>query len=369
MMVLNIEYRKYFAALHWACTGTKKLERLLLRFGLPVDAWKVTRQDLSRLPGWSREDVEAFVARRDSLNVERHWEYLESTEIKLIFPQDQDYPENLRYIYDPPQILYVKGNAAALKREAIAIVGTRKASHYGKLVAEGLARDLAGRGLLVVSGLARGIDSAAHKGALSSGSTVAVLGCGPDVVYPSENRKLLEEVANQGAVISEYPPGTPPNAWNFPARNRIISGLSLGVVVVEAEEKSGSLITVDCALDQGREVFAVPGNIFASTSKGPHKLVKQGAKLVTCTEDILEELALDTLFPRVAQPSFQGSAGLTPAEDTVLQLLDVEPMPVDILAAKSGLVLGQLLSILTFLEIKGLVKQLPGQNFLRVKTF
>ncbi|MDA8211893.1 MAG: DNA-processing protein DprA [Clostridia bacterium] len=368
-MALNIEYRKYFAALHWACTGTRKLERLLLRFTSPMEAWKATKQHLSQIPGWDRDDVEAFTVRRDSQDVQRHWEYLESAGIKMILRPDQAYPENLSYIYDPPQVLYVKGSTTAFKREAVAIVGTRKASHYGKLVAGGLAEDLAGRGILVVSGLARGIDSAAHKGALSSGSTVAVLGCGLDVVYPRENRKLLAEVIDRGAVISEYPLGTPPNAWNFPARNRIISGLSLGVVVVEAEEKSGSLITVDCALDQGREVFAVPGNIYASTSKGPHKLVKQGAKLVTCTEDILEELALDTLFPRVAQPSFPGCTGLTPEEDKVLQLLEVEPMPVDVLAAKSGLVPGYLLSILTFLELKGLVKQLPGQNFLRVGTF
>lgn len=365
----DMENRKYLAALHWACTGTNKLKHLLSRFTNPMEAWQAGKKHLTQVHGWNWDDVEAFVSRRDSQDVGRHWESLERAGISLILRSDQDYPENLRYIYDAPQLLYVKGSTSVLKREAIAVVGTRKASHYGKQVAESLARELASRNITVVSGLARGIDSCAHKGALSSGRTVAVLGCGLDVVYPKENNKLFAEVVEQGAVLSEYPLNTPPHAWNFPVRNRIISGLSLGVVVVEAEEKSGTQITVDWALDQGREVFAVPGNIFSPTSKGPHKLVKQGAKLVTCIEDILEELALDTLFPRFIQSTLTMDSGLKPDEDKVLKLLEAEPVQVDMLATKSGLDLGSLLSILTFLELKGLVQQLPGQNFFRMGTF
>jgi DNA processing protein len=358
----------YFAALHWACYGSQKLDNLLLRFGSPKEAWQAGKKHLNQIKGWNWDDVDAFLTRRASICAERYWDILDQAGIRMVLRSDQHYPENLRYIYSPPQVLYVKGSRAVLGRESVAVVGTRKPSHYGKQVAEGLARELADRGVTVVSGLARGIDSSAHKGALSTGHTIAVLGCGLDVVYPRENGRLFAEVAEKGAVISEYPLGTQPQTWNFPARNRIISGLSLGVVVVEAEEKSGTQITVDWALDQGREVFAVPGNIFFPTSKGPHKLIKQGAKLVTCTDDILEELALDSLFPRLVQPTSKHNT-LSPDEDRVLNILESETVQIDKLAEKSRLSLGSLLAVLTLLELKGLVKQQPGQNFSRVGTF
>ncbi|HEX3032251.1 MAG TPA: DNA-processing protein DprA, partial [Bacillota bacterium] len=268
----------------------------------------------------------------------------------------------------PPPILYAKGSLTAVPTEAVAMVGMRKATATGKLAAGVLAGDLAGRGLLVVSGLARGIDSAAHRGALEKGITAAVLGCGLDVAYPRENARLMEQVCNQGVALSEFPLGTPPNAWHFPARNRIISGLALAVIVVEAEEKSGSLITVDCALEQGRDVYAVPGNIFAPGSRGPHKLLKQGAAVVTCGQDVVDLLGLESLFPPGVGKE-QPQPVLSPGERDILRLLDSESLGIEELAARSGLTAAALLPTLTYLELKGLLKQIGGQNFQRVPDF
>jgi len=211
--------------------------------------------------------------------------------VKTLGIADKDYPTNLRYIYDPPATVYLKGNIVPEDNIAIAIVGSRRATHYGLKNAKSLAFELAVRGITIVSGLARGVDSAAHRGALEAkGRTIAVLGSGLNVIYPKENERLAEEIAQNGAVISEFPLDAGPQRYHFPRRNRVISGLSLGVVVVEAAQKSGALITANCALEQGREVFALPGKIDSFTSRGTHDLIKQGAKLVESIEDIIEEL-------------------------------------------------------------------------------
>lgn len=211
--------------------------------------------------------------------------------IKTLGFQDKDYPVNLRYIYQPPSTIYLRGELLLEDNIAIAIVGSRKATDYGLRNAERLGFELASRGVTVVSGLARGIDTAAHKGALRArGRTIAVLGSGLDVIYPPENKKLAEAITQYGAVISEFTPDAPPTRYNFPQRNRIISGLALGVVIVEAAKRSGSLITADFALEQGREVFALPGEIGSFTSEGTHNLIKQGAKLVQSIDDIIDEL-------------------------------------------------------------------------------
>src|SRR5256712_5440134 len=282
---------------------------------------------------------------------------------------DERYPELLRAIYDPPAVLYCDGSVEPGDRQAVAIVGTRQATPYGLRITETLAGELSALGFTILSGFARGIDAAAHRAALAAGGrTIAVLGCGLDVDYPPGHASLHAEIAGSGAVLTEFAPGTPPRATNFPRRNRIISGLALGVVVVEAAEDSGSLITARLALEQGREVFAVPGSIDAPTSRGPHGLLKQGAKLVETVDDIVEELLpqldrpLQTLKsePIAALPEH---VELSPSERTVLDLISREPLHLDDLTERSRLTTPAVAGILLGLELKALVKQLPGQRY------
>ncbi|MGB9825354.1 MAG: DNA-processing protein DprA, partial [Desulfofundulus sp.] len=261
--------------------------------------------------------------------------------------------------------LFVRGTLPQPGGQFVAIVGSRRATPYGVTVAENLGGELALAGVTVVSGMARGIDSAAHRGALAAGGrTVAVLGCGVDVVYPRENKRLMEGIIEAGAVISEFPPGSPPEAWHFPVRNRIISGLSRATVVVEAAGKSGALITADLALDQGRDVMAVPGPVTSRQSRGSNQLIKQGARLVESAEDVLEELGITCLFSGKHLQS-PGMPGLTAVEETVYGMLSCEPVPVDIIVENTGLSVQQVLSALMFLEVKALVRQFPGRLYAR----
>jgi DNA processing protein len=272
---------------------------------------------------------------------------------------DASYPAALAAISDPPPVLWVRGNADALTSRAVAIVGSRGGSPYALAVAERLASELAARGIVVVSGLARGVDSAAHRGALAAGGvTVAVLGCGVDVTYPAEHRELSREIAaSGGAVVSELVPGTPPQQQFFPLRNRIISGLSRAVLIVEAGEKSGSLITARCALEQGREVLAVPGNVLSGRNRGGHALLKDGAKIVETADDILEELGL----PHERRP------GANPPEDPVLAGLPAgEPCDLDVLVERTGLQSSRLLPRLFELELAGLIRRVGGGRFARI---
>jgi DNA processing protein len=256
-------------------------------------------------------------------------------------------------------VLYVRGKIKECDHRAIAVVGTRRASPYGRLVAETLARDLAAAGVTVVSGLALGIDSAAHQGALSAGRTIGIAACGLDVTYPPSNHALISRVAAQGAVISEFPLGARPERWRFPARNRIISGIALATVVVEAPEGSGALITADHALDQGRDVFAVPGAVNTVQSRGTHLLLKQGAKLVESVRDILEELDLPAA-PQREEPKVDE---LSPEERDVLALLTLHQKDVDSLIQETRLPSSQINVILTVLELRGLVRRMPGNTF------
>ena len=282
---------------------------------------------------------------------------------------DERYPELLRAIYDPPAVLYCDGSVEPGDRQAVAIVGSRQATPYGLRITETLAGELSALGFTILSGFARGIDAAAHRAALAAGGrTIAVLGCGLDVDYPPGHASLHAEIAGSGAVLTEFAPGTPPRATNFPRRNRIISGLALGVVVVEAAEDSGSLITARLALEQGREVFAVPGPIDVPTSQGPHGLLKQGATLVETVDDIVEELLpqldrpLQTLKtePIAALPEH---VELSPSERTVLEVMSREPLHLDDLTERSRLTTPAVAGILLGLELKALVKQLPGQRY------
>ncbi|UCF78902.1 MAG: DNA-processing protein DprA [Candidatus Eiseniibacteriota bacterium] len=280
---------------------------------------------------------------------------------------DAQYPALLREINYPPLVLFWRGDISVAARPAVAVVGSRKCSHSGRLVAERLGRALAGEGLVVVSGLARGIDTAAHRGALEAGGvTVAVLGSGVDVCYPAENRKLLAEILERGAALSEFPLGTAPLRQNFPLRNRIVSGLSLGVVVVEAGEGSGALVTVEHALMQGREVFAVPGDTTLNSTISSNRLLKEGAKLVTKVEDILEELGAQVregLEPLPRTPVER--EGVSCEEERMLQNLSHVPKNVDEICSQTGMKTADVLSLLLSLELKGLVRQEPGDLFLR----
>ncbi len=282
---------------------------------------------------------------------------------------DKDYPTNLRYIYDPPSTFYVKGKILPEDNVAIAIVGSRRATYYGLKNAQSLSFELAAKGITIISGLARGIDSAAHRGALEAkGRTIAVLGSGLNIIYPRENKKLAEKISQNGAVVSEFPLDTAPHPHNFPRRNRIISGLSLGVVVIEAAKKSGALITANCALEQGREVFALPGKVDSFTSCGTHSLIKEGAKLVGSVEDIIEELE-PLKFCRAAQTKSEGKAGIEPnlpqEERQVYSCLSSEPVHLDELVQKVDISYGKLLTSLLKLEYKKLIKELPGKIFVK----
>jgi DNA processing protein len=282
--------------------------------------------------------------------------------IQVLALHDTAYPAALRTITDPPPVLYVRGALRTEDATAVAVVGARRATPYGVAVAEHLGRELARCGVTVVSGLARGVDAAGHRGALAGGGrTIAVLGCGVDVVYPSEHRRLMARIIEAGAVISEFAPGTPPLQHHFPRRNRIISGLTLGVVIVEGRDRSGATVTVDCALQQGRDVFAVPGSIFAETSRLPHRLIQQGAKLVSTVEDILDELRL----PGHPPPPLLPVPMLDGAEAVVYAQLSLEPETIDALARHCGLPAAEVGRTLVMLELRGLVRALPGQRFVR----
>jgi DNA processing protein len=306
-----------------------------------------------------RHATNAAIAQQQIELAERHG-------CRLLTFWDADFPTILKKIYDPPVLLFVKGDLRANDETAIAIVGTRAPTEYGKLTAERLAAAFISRRMTIISGLARGIDTVAHQTAIKSGGrTIAVLGSGLDIIYPPENHRLAQEIARRGALISEYFFGAKPDAVNFPRRNRIISGLACGVLVVEAGEESGALITAQTALEQGREVFAVPGSIFSPKSLGPHRLIQDGAKLVMSIDDILSELPqqLDIFDERkAAEPPV---VNLTETEQKVMASLSHEPVHIDSLARQTGLPTAQLLAALLELEFKNVVKQLPGKFFIK----
>lgn len=271
--------------------GSIKISKLLEIYKEPKNIWKLKKEELIKIDGIGKKIVEEILKEEYRENLEKYKNYMDKHEIKLISIFDKKYPENLKNIYDPPQVLYVKGNENILNEFSLAIIGCRQNSSYGEIVTKSIAKSLAKENIITVSGLAKGIDSIAQKEAIENNAkTIAILGNGLDMIYPKENTHLAQKIIeNGGAIISEYVIGTKPEKMNFPARNRIISGMSNGVIVVEAKQKSGTMITVDFALEQGRQVFAVPGNITSINSKGTNELIKQGAKMVTCIQDIFEE--------------------------------------------------------------------------------
>jgi DNA processing protein len=334
--------------------GPARFRRLIEAFGNAATAWRAPLSALAAT-GIDRRTVEAFMAQRQHIDPENELAKLERLGISTITWCDEAYPRLLRYTDSPPPVLYVRGTLLPADEWAIAVVGTRKATAYGGQVTERLVTELARQQITVVSGLARGIDTIAHLAALKAdGRTFAVLGCGLDIVYPPENRKLAERIAVHGALITEFPLGTQPEAGNFPARNRLISGLSLGVLVTEAPERSGALITARFAGEQGREVFGVPGSILSSSSIGVHNLLRDGAKLVQRVEDILEEINLSFVPQRLEMRELLPE---NDAEAAVLGVLGTTPLHIDEICRACNRPIADVSSTLTMLELKGLVRQ------------
>lgn len=345
---------------------SKKFWELIKYFGLASEAWLASEKELFKSGCFKSEKLAEIINLRSSFSF-KHWtDILAQNKIKYVYYNDLDYPQILKNIYDPPTGIFVKGDLEAFKHPMVAFVGGRNSTSYGVLVAKKLSSEVSRAGVTVVSGLAKGIDSAAHLGALEGdGYTIAVLGCGVDVVYPKENKNLMEKILDKGALMSEFPPGAFPYSWHFPIRNRIISGLCRAVVVVESAKKSGSLITAELALEQGKEVMAVPGNIFSPMSYGCNNLIKQGASLITSSEDILNSLGIKIL---IEQKSKKNSSlePLSENENELLKHLSLEPMAMDILINRTSLPTEQIISNLMILELKGIIKKLPGEFYVKM---
>lgn len=344
--------------------GAVRYVALVKHFGSPQAVLEASPKALNAVPEIGEKVVQALRDQVKESFAEEQLAKLDRANAKLISILDDDYPESLKRIYDPPPYLLVRGNILPQDRLAVGIVGSRLCTEYGRQVTEQLVRELSKAGLTIVSGLARGIDSIAHQTAIKSGGrTIAALGCGLDVIYPPENKKLYAEIAESGAVLTAYDFGTRPEKFNFPARNRIISGLSRGIIVVEARKGSGALVTAQHAVDQNREVFAVPGNITSVSSHGANELLKQGAIPVTQAADVLLALGIDPNVRTAAREKPRIS--LPESEQLIYDSLSTQPQLVDNLSNSIHRPIGEVLSHLLSLEMAGLVRQLPGKLFVR----
>ncbi len=348
--------------------GPGRIRALLAAFGGAASALDASRRALAAVPGIGRQTADAIVAFDDFALVEDQLGRAEQHGVTLLPAWDARFPRLLRQIYDPPAFLWLRGTLTPADGRAVAIVGTRRSSDYGRRMARDFAGALAERGLTVVSGLAYGIDAAAHQGALEAGGrTLAVLGSGADRIYPAKHGSLAREIAAQGAVVSEYPLGAAPDAPNFPRRNRIISGLSLGTLVVEAYETGGALITARMAVEQNREVFALPSPVHSRSGAGANRLIQRGhAKLVLTVDDVLEELGLLEPSLGVAAPGPAAPPeGLSSIEQQLYDVLEAAPQHIDAICQKTGHDPSTALVYLLSLEFKGLVRQMAGKQFFR----
>ena len=340
--------------------GRVRVAKLKEHFGSLQDAWKAPEGKLKHA-GLDSRSIDALVTLRPRISADAEMEKLERHTVNVLICEDPNYPSRLKEIYDYPPVLYVRGSLPAEDEPCLAIVGTRRPTVYGRQVTEEIVADLARSGITIISGLARGIDSVAHRAALGAGGkTVAVFGSGLDIVYPGENAKLAQAIIEHGALVSEYPLGVKPKAENFPLRNRIMSGLSLGVLVVEAGDRSGALITAHQAVEQNREVFAIPGSIFSPASQGTNRLIQEGAKLIRNYADILQELNLTIVVQQAEITEFSPA---NEVESAILKQLSSEPNHIDDICRRSGLTMPEVSSTLAMLELKGIVKQVGNMNY------
>ena len=346
--------------------GRIRLGQLENHFGSVEAAWKATQSELKQ-SGLDSGSIKSLVTSRPGIDPDAEMEKMERFGVRAFTFHDEEYPARLKETYDYPPVLYVRGSIVSKDEWCLAIVGTRGPSVYGRQVTEEIVGDLARSNVTIVSGLARGIDTVAHRTALDvGGRTVAIFACGLDTIYPSENASLAKRIMENGALVSEYPLGLRPRADNFPRRNRIMSGLSLGTLVIEAGEKSGALITAQMALEQNREVFAVPGSILSPTSLGTNKLIQEGAKLVVDYTDILEELNLMTVSHQIEMKEL-----IPPTETEAILLAQVsaEPTHIDEICRSSGLPVSTVSSTLAMMELKGLIKQVGAMNYSLSREF
>jgi len=357
--------------------GNGALSRLVLRFGSPEGVQAASLHELTADGGVSHSVANRIHGRPDSQvlkDVQKERQSLEQGKFCIVTILDPKYPPRLKMIPDPPPLLYMTGNLQSADHQALAIVGSRQSTHTGRAITRQLSGNLAALGFTIVSGLARGIDAAAHHGAIDGGGrTIAVLGCGIDRTYPSEHKHLRQQIEAHGGVLSEFPPGAAPLGHHFPERNRVISGISMGVVVTEAAAQSGSLVTARLANEQNREVFGVPGTVNNPMSRGPHLLIKQGAKLVEGPEDILEELLpqLEASF----RDRIRGQAAPLPPplpqlgqeEESLYNIISLEPTALEDVISQTSFAPGEVMSILLTLEIKGVIRQLPGVRYIRTE--
>ena len=344
--------------------GAVRMQALIQYFGDLEAAWNAPPAQLAEAR-LGKILIERVVQARDGVDLDKLWERIEKQGIKILTWQDASYPDRLKEIDQPPPVLYVRGDYLPDDLFAVAIVGTRRVTPYGRQITEELSAFLAANGITVISGLARGVDAIAHQSTLKAGGrSIGVLGSGVDKIYPPEHRGLAEQMMERGAIISDYAPGTPPDASNFPPRNRIISGLSLAVVVIEAGETSGALITAEFAAEQGREVFAVPGSILAPQSKGTNKLIQQGALPLLSVNDLMQALDLT----RVGE--HKAARKIIPADETEARLMNVlgnEPLHVDEIRNQTELPIEKVSAALALMELKGMVRQVGGMNYVAVR--
>ncbi len=344
--------------------GSVRFKSLLDAFGDAEAAWNASPQALAQA-GLGSKIVENFQRVRNGVSLEQVWERIQSVGVQLLTWEDAAYPRRLKEIDQPPPVLYVRGSLLPEDEWAVAVVGTRRVTPYGRQMAEEIATALSQNGVTIISGLARGVDSIAHQAAVNTGGrTLAVLGNGVDLIYPPENKRLAEQMMQQGALVSDYALGTKPDGVNFPPRNRIISGLSLAVIVVEAGETSGALITASFAAEQGRDVFAVPGNINAPQSEGTNRLIRDGAQPLLNPQDVLEALNLTMVTEHRAVRTVLPN---DPIEARLYQLLSQQPKHVDEIRRQAELPIETVSATLVMMELKGMVRQVGGMNYVAVR--
>ncbi|MFA7406543.1 MAG: DNA-processing protein DprA [Anaerolineaceae bacterium] len=344
--------------------GSVRFKQIQAHFGDLSTAWHAPIE-IFREIGLPDKVVTNIFELRRSLDLDRYYEQVLQGDAHVLTLLDQDYPRLLKEIDQAPPVIYVRGSLLPEDEFAVAMVGTRRVTAYGQQVTRDTSTYLAGHGLTIVSGLARGVDALAHQHALQAGGrTIAVLGCGVDVIYPPEHRQLVEAIVENGALISDYPQGTQPEGSNFPPRNRVISGLSLATIVVEAGERSGALITADFAVEQGRDVFAVPGNVFSPASRGTNRLIQKGAYVLVSPQDVLDLLDLSQV------EDYKDARQVLPADTTeakILQVMDYEPIHIDELCNKTGLPVENVSASLTMMELKGMVQHVGGMRYVAIR--